>query len=273
MKGFGMIGVAVCAMLLGAGCGLLKKNGLTQAQAARVTTTLDAMGRAQRAGVQAQANPEIDDAGSATASPASVDDAQLRIAQRLRSGVCQFDMKRDTGLGFGLEVKGQQCPMELQYSLVVEQVGLNTKLTQSTEFQVKDADLRKLNDVDSLSLKGTREVNQEFTMVGGQPGLKISGKAALKGAVHSQKEGNLPLEIVGSIGGEQSNRTANVHSELVAKIAYPDFTAEFKRTQDFDGNTKTDKYYLNGDEMTQQQFSEYLGRAGVVFSAVLSEFK
>src|SRR3712207_5621104 len=109
MKLFGVVGVAA-AVLLVAGCGKDKK-GLTQAQAARVTTRLDSLGRAQRAGQEARANPLMDTAGAR-----GIDDAQLRMAQRLRSGGCQFDTKRGSAREFGLSVKGAHCPMELDFS-------------------------------------------------------------------------------------------------------------------------------------------------------------
>jgi hypothetical protein len=267
MKFIGAIGVAVAVLLIG-GCGKENK-GLTQAQSGRLGTTLDALGRAQTAGMQAQGNPITD------ATPANADQAVLRMSQRLRPNVCKFDTLAPGKSDFALKISGKDCPMEMNFSIGFAFAGTSKKVTQATEFKVKDAELKAMTDIDAFSLKGTFESEEKFDFVGGMPGVKVSSKLGMNGSAHSQKDGDIKIEISGGGNGEGSNDPSKSHGkfEYVAKLSYSDFTAEFKRVQEVKAGKLEAKYYLNGDEMTEAQFQEYLKRAGVVFAVMLPESK
>ncbi len=262
-----------CLLVAGvAGCGS-SADRLSAAQIGKVTDSLDSVGRAQKASESAQGG--VREAALATGSVSqtatgSLDDAGLRLAQKLRASTCQYHFQPPSstaaGFDYALSVSGSSCPMSLDYAISFQNSLFELRWTEDTQFKITDPQLVALNDIDSFSLHGGMDASPTVDSSSSTPTFKLDGTLAMSGAAHSQKYGDIKITIDGGISGQESQSAHRSHSEVTVTLAFSDFSAELKQVVDSDGDSTTKTYSLNGDTLTEEQFQGYLSRAGNVFS-------
>mgnify|MGYP001571999939 CR=1 FL=1 len=193
--------------------------------------------------------------GTDDSSSESTDSVRFRTA--LAAADCKEDTTTSTAsgkvpfVGSGFKVSGPKCPiaMEMKFestSSEAEMENGNIKLKLALTYEVLDAELRKLNDVDQFNLK--IDVDMQVNKKDGSGRLT----AKLEGDLHSQKYDKLrfKLEVSGSM-----NAQGQANGQFVVRYDFKDFTAEGRVELANDGTTK---YSVNGETATSEEFFELM---------------
>jgi hypothetical protein len=254
-----------CVVL--AGCGGNRGNQttpLTADQKIKFAGTLESVGRAQKAGEEAQRE--------ATPHATPSDESLKKMADKIAAAKCDYALPQAASqpgsdplnqtTEQGLKISGETCPIALDFSYRMTNKMSESSFTNSFDFvlkyDVKDAELAGMNDVSGIDLKGSGSIESGST--------SISGKVDVEGSLKSKENGTLEMYVVGKIDGSGNETSASVTSELVWGVKYADFTAELKQVteathQEGQGSTK---YFLNGQVISEMEFKSLLQKAGAV---------
>lgn len=247
--------VSAVGLIALVGCGS-QGTKLSQEQNDRFAATLSGTGAIERA-VPSQQQPA---SHSRAAASVGTDDVSTKMAQRLTGDVCQVDVQAPATADLNFDarwtVNGNKCPIAMTYHLTLNTDMFAGKLSFDVDenYKVADSEYAKLNDVDALTAKGGLKMTRDddkFVMAG-----------SITGTLHSQKYGN--ISFTRSESGEiHQDGSGNVIEGLT--LNYSDFSAELKVVQD----GKSKKFYLNDQDITEDQYNGYLKKAGMMFQVTL----
>jgi len=244
------------------GCG--NKHGnvttpLTKDQQATFDNTLESVGRTEKAGEKGQR--EHTATGDATLQ---------QMAQKLQDGKCEYKLpSNQTGnttnpmssnVETGLEVYGSTCPISLEAN-----VKMSSNLTEKSydanvefklKYDVKDAEFAKLNDITAIDIKGSGSVRASQG--------SMNGNINIEGTMTSNADGALKMYYDAKVDGSGNQTSAKITSEQIWGVEYPNFTAELKMTTVQENSSVKTTYFINGEEITAQEFQAHLTKAGSI---------
>lgn len=163
---------------------------------------------------------------------------------------------------FGYEIVGERCPLVSRALVSMQasgdrngargEVGLDLSYRVQTSLPSAAA-LLTYNDIIELALKGSLKYQVEDAHNNPKVDLDfdISGKAT------AQKSKSIEYTFKGKITGSQDNIDMN----LSMVYQFPTFAAELKVVGSGNSQKADVKYYLNSEELTQKEFSEWLQTA------------
>lgn len=184
-----------------------------------------------------------------------------------------------------LEVSGSACPIRMNLALTIEAKGNISPVTGGNQsvkgtfvwdYTVTDETFKKLNEIDSVSLRGDFEMSAKLD---GTNDGKFKISFNIDGDVHSVNQGNLGFYLDAEMRGEGSQRTrwAKLGSDLTFGVRFPEYTAELFGTSSLEANSNhsagpaqiklSQSFTLNGEELSQFEYSRYLG-AGIPGNAL-----
>jgi hypothetical protein len=136
--------------------------------------------------------------------------------------------------------------MDLSMSMRPSRDGRSGTGSIHVNYTVQNEDFRALNDVDHFEMN--------LNMSGDEDEAEIEGG----GKIHSRMRGDIELKFEGEI--EMDGQEID---EAVMKMTFifSDFEAELK--QEIDGRESI--YYINDEEVTEQEFRSYLEKGGPAF--------
>ena len=151
-----------------------------------------------------------------------------------------------------IQVSGDSCPVSLSLQLEPHFDSQSFDLKLSCAFSVRDSSFSQLNDVDAMDLSGSMHVS-------GTPGSKFEGTTDIHGTIHSQKNGAVRLAVTGTMSGEASVRSSSAKTETIARLDFPTFSVEMKAVT----NGNSHHFWINDEEVTEQDFTQYFAKAGM----------
>lgn len=267
MSSIKFLGLSLLAAMFVVSCGDKTYNKLTSDQKARFGDTINSVGRTLRAGIAAK-------------RPMNSDSAKDLFEEKMSSRIasqCLVDFNVPKGMPSGGTVSPEQdvsltfkisnsptgsCPVMMDLRMKASFSNTQVGGRIDWEYGVKDKDYLTLNDISGVSFHGSGKM----TMQQSGQSAKWNGTMGGKGSITSVKDGVLPINLVGSFTGEQatsSSSKGNMNGSMALTVEYPTFAVELKATVQSDGTTQTTKYYLNGEEMTQDQFQNYFKKGGL----------
>ncbi len=179
-------------------------------------------------------------------SAVSGDEFQTRLSQ----ANCDFTVPTPDGsdlskmASINMTVGGTNCPMKMQ-------IGITKKSENSGEFvmsfEITDEELAKLSDVTKYDLRG---------VISGDAG---GASGTMEGSITSKKHGIVPIRMT-------MNFNAGGGS-IEVSYTFPTFTAIVEVNVTEDGAT----FKLNGQDISQQEFSEFGGAPGASVPTATNE--
>jgi hypothetical protein len=190
-----------------------------------------------------------------TESAANGSAFQEAIARAFNEGRCSVEgeaapTSRSANAFAGFSVSGPRCPILME--MTVQQAPAQAELSQGDirfkaflKFQILDAELKRLNDVDQFSM--TIEANMNVRQSGG-------GNATVRvdGEVHSLKYDTVKYGFV--LTAEGDGRGAG-KLQMTIRYEFKEFLAEGKADVDANGRTR---YSINGQEATATEFDDVM---------------
>jgi hypothetical protein len=265
MKHFSWLCAGV--LLLAIGCG---KN-LSDEQKAQFHSTMQSTGRSMTAVATAGGHGGGQNAliNALAGAVDAKDEAKLKMASRLQQAVLEnkctisavipdalvFSAKNAGKASFTLMATGAQCPVKMNFTLdfntTIDQMSgdLEMRIGVDAMYQVVDAEYKKLNDVTGFEFKGNITFSQRGMT---NHLLSIALTADVKGKIHSESQGDLPLTLTSNIQGSQAGGASG---ELAVSLKYPDHSVTMKAQVGGDGKAK---YTLNDDDISQAEFEQVI---------------
>ena len=168
-------------------------------------------------------------------SAVALAEGDIDLSTRINSADCDFeepnlessDLSSLSNMNF--KVSGENCPILMDIGMR----GSANSLSLKMYFEIKDAELAASQDVTKADLSGT------FS------GSESSMSGALSGVIVSKKYGNVGISM---------NLTADAGG---AKMDLIYEFADFSATLTMEANESGVKYLINGEEVSEAQFSEY----------------
>ncbi len=248
MQRFIFISLAACFAV--AGCG--SKSKLTSEQKQEFSTTLEASGRAQKVGkTGAEASGRTGEISDAKSSKQT--DIESKLYSKMQGSSCDYKFQEppkgfDQGGGFQMpsttkvewSVEGAGCPLTMKFSSEFGMSGIKLDIS----FKITDEELKNLNDVYAMTLKGEVKSDPQAQ----------SASGSFKGSLSSVTLGEIPMSV--DVSGNKDR------SEQTMTWEMPKYTVEIKVVQ----TGKTIEYSLNGESMTEQEFKDLLQKGGEALS-------
>ncbi len=272
MKSIHVLILSVVTAFSLSACG---RGKLTDEQKAILRSDTESMGRAEKASKQYQAQVPVQ--AYADFSPSSSQSARPdegMMSDYLRSAHCDFKMdhfdnndwmKAPPGsaparqrIGFGLNMTGASCPANLVMNndMVLDfsnPSDIRISWDFSVDYKVQDERYRRMNDVDFMKMAGG--------MKGGGSSNQVEAKIEVRGSAHSQSHGDIGIFVHGNMKGNQQGKGEAV---VEFEFKYEKFTAVLKQeTRD-----QKNKYFINDEEVSSQEFSTYMSNMGSLSSGV-----
>jgi len=233
------------------------KTKLTDEQKAQFKTVIASTGRAASGTMSARTTGAAAVSSLMSATGATSDADAEKIANYIRGKKCEFTMSEpkagDTSsssnpLGisnFKFTAGGADCPVTANFSFEVSMAGdmktsADMKMSWDFSFEVKDAELKKLNDVSKFAIKGS------IGLVASSGSAKLTGSTS--GSISSAQYGEIQLS--GDISGSGDNGGGNAEGKFVTK--FPSHEVEVK----FETDGKSQNFFLNGEPQTKEQLQE-----------------
>ena len=170
-----------------------------------------------------------------------------------------------SGDAANFSVTGDQCPVNLTlkynstYNSISDSNTNSPKLVQSIavslNYQVKDDEYRSYNDIDQAQMSGNIDLDGSSTT------FVINAK--FDESVHSQSLGKISVKATVNFSVNPDSKNGIV--EMI--YTYSDFVADLKATTT-DG--KTMHYYINGEEITNDEFMSYVDASPIKDQASLT---
>ena len=228
------------------GCGS-PKSKLSAEQTSKLNDTLTAIGRIERASTNTRA----------VSASTLEDDSQTKMAKRLSAAACAVDFQSpnsgSTSFNARLKVDGRTCPVLLayQWSMDTDMIGGKLSFNIDASYKVLDPEYQRLNDIDSLTMKGGFKAERDAS----NSSMTLSG--SIDGKVHSQKSGDIAVAM--KVAGDQTKDDAEVTETIT--FTSSDYEAEFRTRV----SGSSQKYYLNDEEISLEAYKGYLTKAGTLF--------
>lgn len=275
-----------CALVGLSGCGK-KLSPLTEEQKRQLAETLDSAQRAQKAvprqgaGISSEMRPVesqlrakvkalslVAPARAETSSTLPHDRSEDEMRGRLSRGAethsCNIDVKYPNSgssngstpveipqdLALKIKVSGESCPISMNFDIDMQFTQTSARIGIDCDYTVRDRDYLGLNDVDQLTLKG------DIKMTGNSQGTEVEADAKIEGKLHSQRHGDVKLEMKGGFEGSARGQAMEGEGEMVLRFEFQDFVAELKQTFENDKVT----HYINDEEVTEQEFNSFFDR-------------
>jgi len=251
----------VAALFMVAGCGG-SKTKLTSEQKAEFADTLESAGRAQKVGkTGAQTSGRFSAIEGSTRSSSSQKDIEAQMYSKLQSADCDFKFSEPQSFDAGSSpmsalnqkmewsVEGNSCPLVMNFSFTTTTSGqtendFKMKMAMDMNFTISDEELKKLNDVYAMTLKG--EITAD----------KNGANGSFDGKIKSVTHGDIPVSM--KISGSKDS------AEVSYNVDMPKYSVEMKMTVSKDGKPE---YTLNGEKMTEQEFQDLMSKGGEGFTA------
>lgn len=279
--------LALSCVLFGlTGCSK-KLSPLTEEQKKQLAETLDSAQRAQKAVPRQGANissemrpvesqlrakvkalsllvPARAESSSSLPHDRSEDEMRGRLSRGAETHSCNIDVKYPNSsssngsapvqipqeLAVSIKVSGNSCPIVMNFDINMEFKQTSARIGVDCDYTVRDRDYLGLNDVDQMNLKG------EIAMSGNAQGTEGKADAEIVGKLHSQRHGDVKIELKGGFEGSSNGQTMEGEGEMALRFEFKDFVAELKQTFENDKVT----HYINDEEVTEQEFNSFFER-------------
>lgn len=193
-----------------------------------------------------------------------------RLVQAVNRGECSYmnNIPADFTSGKITSLKdakftlnGPRCPVDIELTMTVSGSPTDSSADFRLKYESRDAEYTELADIDRLDLTGTFKLKM-VTPTETSARFEMDFEMILSGKAHSQSEGEFKPYLrarMGAHGDTTNPQGLNGSGEFVFGLEMKDFTGEIKAVQELrnDPNAKP-KFYLNGEELTQEQLTEWL---------------
>ena len=267
--------------LLSIGCSSPSEGGnggvspLTDAQKARFTNTMEGLGRIENAGTTASKSGRPRTFSASI--PSSNEKTTSDIAQKMQT--CQIE-SQDGATGrspstpsspsdFGnmkmkMKIYGPTCPVEalFQFDIDTQQVqgGMTMTMKMDMAFVVLDNQLKVQNGIESATLAFNMSSDMRSN---GQDSASVTMSISGGGEAKSVLDGTIKFTMSGG-GAITSNRNgASGAIPFVFRATYSDgLIVELKQVMAVANNQSVIKFYLNNQEITEQEYYRLMGSIG-----------
>jgi hypothetical protein len=207
------------------------------------------------------------------------DEMRTHMVERLQRGIqshdCLYHEQKPPTLTDGKEPKqahlrisldGGRCPvaMDLRFSFNYgDLIGAKEEMTKRLDvrYQVRDRDFRRWNDVDGFHLSGRNVFKVDLSA--GASG-RMDAIFDMKGSIHSQADGDLPWTVAGEVEAEGPRYVGNLRIAIGFRGLSMELREDFKKQS----RGWSYRYFLNGEELSHEEFSSYLSGGGPIFQQI-----
>jgi hypothetical protein len=185
-------------------------------------------------------SPEIP---NSPAGDQKLHDLENRLHKGLADGTCKTyeGNERDTGISipagkYHVSLSGPSCPLTFDFKYELNPQ--SREFSMHVEFAVQDDDMKKLTELHKFNADGSAKLEEN------------SASVKLDAFLATVKYGEVKIAAKGSASSDRKSSKG----DLTIRLDYEKFAAEFE----FKMKNEEVKIYLNGEELTPEQFKEYI---------------
>ncbi len=156
-----------------------------------------------------------------------------------------------------VEILGEKCVLNLTAEIKAKKEGQDISYDMYVNFEAKADDLKKLIDVDRLTLKGPGYVK----VVNTEKGMDADIQMTYGGVIHSQTEGDvgfdmkLNQQINIEVGG-QNGMAVTQKMQIPMAVKFSDFSVATVSEVELSPSAQSEKYLVNGEVVTKEIYEQ-----------------